>query len=429
MPELGLAARFPSTPTEAWEAAIQNDLKGADYQRKLYWSPFPGLAVRPYYRRADVTAATGVARTPGWAADVELPAGAIDASRWHEAGATPVQELAFALSEIVEQMAAGGVAPALRLGVGPYYFVEIAKFRAARLCWARVVEAFGQGGLPLVLHARTSMVNKSAFDPETNLLRATTEALAAAIGGCDAIAIAPAGFSPALAANVHHILREEAHIGEIEDPAAGCYYLENLTESIGRAAWELFQSLESAGGFSAAQGEIEYQLTVTRRTREQEFALRKTVLTGVNQYPAPEGSFHELPGAGWRLAEPLEALRRRVERSPRTVLLLTRGDRKMSLARAAFCQGFFGAAGLRCVESSEMDASAGLIVLCAADADYLALAPEAVAAAGGLPVVVAGNPREQIPALEAAGIAGFVHLGSDQPATLAQWLDRMGVPA
>src|SRR5208283_842117 len=101
------------------------------------------------------------------------------------------------------------------------YFVEIAKFRAARLLWARAVEAFrpasASAGL-MRLSVRTARLNKSVLDPYTNLLRATTEALSAVIGGCDRLQVEAFGFGAHLADNVHHVLREEAHLGEVADP-------------------------------------------------------------------------------------------------------------------------------------------------------------------------------------------------------------------
>jgi len=109
------------------------------------------------------------------------------------------------------------------------------------------------------------------------------------------------------------------------------------------------------------------------------------------------------------------------------VLLLKRGDLKMRMARANFSLNFFGCAGFDVIEAEE-DAGAGadLIVLCSSDAEYLALAQE-VCPAAGVPVIVAGNPKEQIDALKAAGVAGFIHIQSDAVQTLGEWQKRLGM--
>lgn len=435
---LSLAADFPPVPTAAWEAAIRADLKGADYEKKLVWRTEEGLAVRPYYRAED---AAGLAPFPcrahghSWviAQDGAPWPDAIRVDALHAKGANAAQELAYALAMGVERIEGGAAEIQFVFAIGPYYFVEIAKFRAARLLWANVLAAFG-ATCPMRLAAITPQRNKSICDRYTNLLRATTEALSAVLGGCDALTIDPFGFDPHLARNVQRILQEEAHLDAVADPAGGSYYIESLTAALAREAWKLFQQIEAEGGYTRweAAGGLSKALAESRAAREKALSSRRRTLVGVNNFPnlmekAPE---FEAPPDGTRLAEPFEKIRARTTqiagetgRYPK-VLLLKRGDLKMRMARANFCLNFFGCAGFDIVDSEDLLPDADLIVLCSSDAEYLALARE-VCPQTAVPVLVAGNPKDQIEALKAAGVQGFVHVQSDALQTLAQWQERI----
>lgn len=457
MPEekLSLAGEFPPVSTAEWEATIQADLKGADYEKRLVWKTDEGIAVRPYYRAEDAPDGAlapgqfpftrGVAQAWEIVEDPAIPDGAVNAARFHENGATSVEELAFALAEGVERLAAaedpGFEAASLVFvfATGSNYFFEIAKLRAARMLWAQAVTAFNvtaPEAARMRIHARTALANKSIYDPYTNLLRATTEALSAVIGGCDSLTVMPARFSERLARNVQLILKEECHLDGVADPAGGAYYVEALTDAIAREAWKLFQQVEDRGGFAAAEGLIAERLAASRAAKEKALATRRRVLVGVNNYPdlgeRVLSDATDLAQAEWRMARAFEEIRLRTERhaaatgrTPR-VLLLKRGDLKMRMARATFCQNFFGCAGFEISESGELDPAADLVVLCSSDAEYLELARDIVPRTSA-PVIVAGNPKDQIAELQAAGVAGFVHVLSNQIETLTEWQDKMGV--
>jgi methylmalonyl-CoA mutase len=313
------------------------------------------------------------------------------------------------------------------------------------------VTAFGpadgpenDGACRMRLHVRTPQRNKSGYDRYSNLLRVTTEALSAVMGGCDQLTVEPFGFDAHLALNVQRILKEESHLDAVADPAGGSYYIEALTDSLGREAWKLFQQVEAEGGYAKAleAGTIGKALAGTRAAREKAYSGRRRALVGVNNYPnvgekTPEGELPKAEAAGelpqLRVAEPFEKIRRRTTehavatgRYPK-VLLLKRGDVKMRGARSNFCFNFLGCAGFDMVEAEEYrDTDADLIVLCSSDAEYLALAQE-VCPAVKVPVLVAGNPKEQIEALQAAGVQGFIHVMSDLIQTLTQWQDKLGM--
>ena len=466
---LNLGQDFPPVPTAVWEAAIAKDLKGADYEKKLVWRTDEGIPVRPYYRAENLAGLEAQTQTAPrqfpfargsgkpWEAADAVPSGAnvIRADELAEAGANAVQQLGYALAAGVERLAALADASTLEeaarsiefvFAVGSTYFLEIAKLRAARLIWAQAVAAFGPADTQCALtriSVRTTRLNKSVYDPYTNLLRVTTEALAAAVGGCDRLTVEPFGFDQHLAVNVGRILRHEAHVDAVADPAGGSYYIEALTDSLARAAWKLFQEVEAAGGYSQAlkSGAIASALETSRARLEKAVASRYRTLVGVNNYPdlkektaeatAPAESGAAFPA--FRLAEAFENIRRRTERHAAKagrvpkVLLLKRGDLKMRMARANFSFNFFGCAGFDVIEAEEYaGAGADLIVLCSSDAEYLALAQE-VCPAAGVPVIVAGNPKEQIDALKAAGVAGFLHIQSDAVQTLTEWQKRLGM--
>ncbi len=435
---LDLAREFPPVPTSQWEAVIHADLAGADYQKKLVWRTPENIAVKPYYRREDLPASTPPARAPhAWqiAEPGSEPPLAIRADHFHNAGATAVQELAFALAAGVERLAAGDRDLSFVFAVGSNYFFEIAKLRAIRLLWTQATRAFGVPAT-LVLHVRTAIANKSLYDPYTNLLRVTTEALSAVLGGCDALIVEPFEFSDRLAVNVQLLLKHEAHLDQAADPAAGSYYVEWLTDALAREAWKLFQQVEAKGGFSRSQAFIGETIETSRKALEAAVSSRRRTLVGVNNYPdlqekgvSPDVAVH----FDWRMSEPFERIRMRTERHAHStghtpsVLLLTRGDVKMRIARATFCANFFGCGGFAIRESADLQ-PADLVVLCSSDPEYVALAQEIIPQVN-VPVIVAGNPKDQIQALTQAGVAGFVHVFSNLVATLNDWQNRLGVTA
>jgi methylmalonyl-CoA mutase len=263
---LDLAAHFPAVPPEVWEAAIGQELKGRP-RDTLVWRPWDGFAIEPYYRdehlepiRYTLVHAPGEfpftrgGLAPPEARDVwQPPDGAVRADLHHDEGATPVQQVARALAAGA-QAVASAVARGRPIGeaargvefafaVGSLYFIEIAKLRAARRCWAHVVSAFGPtdpAETRMRMHVRTARGSRSGGDAYARLLCATTEAMAAMIGGADTLTVDSHGFDPRLAVNIPRILHHEAHLDTVADPAGGSYFVETLTHAIARAAWEAF---------------------------------------------------------------------------------------------------------------------------------------------------------------------------------------------
>lgn len=228
---------------------------------------------------------------------------------YHESGANAVQELAIAMATGVEYlremikrgMAVDEVAPRIRFAftVSSNFFMEIAKLRAARVLWARIVKAFGgsEESQRMTLHVRTALINKTVFDPYVNMLRTTMEAFSSVLGGCDSLHVGPFDdvirppddFSRRIARNTQIILQQEAQLARVVDPAGGSYYIEWLTEQLALKSWAKFQEIEKAGGIFAAlsAGTIQDEIAKVAESRMKNVATRRDVIVGTNMYPNP----------------------------------------------------------------------------------------------------------------------------------------------
>ncbi|MER2556065.1 MAG: methylmalonyl-CoA mutase family protein [Candidatus Competibacter denitrificans] len=226
---------------------------------------------------------------------------------YHNGGASATQELAFALATAVDYLRAlqarglsiDDAAPRFRfaLSIGSNFFMEIARLRAARVLWAKIIQAFGGNAesQKMRLHARTSAWNQTVYDPHVNLLRATTEAFSGAVGGCDSLHISPFDellrvpdeFARRVARNTHTVLREESHVTKTVDPAGGSWYVENLTDAVARKTWGIFQEVEKQGGMAKAleAGWPQNQVADTASKRAANIAKRKDIFVGTNMYP------------------------------------------------------------------------------------------------------------------------------------------------
>ncbi len=228
---------------------------------------------------------------------------AADGLYYHHAGATIVQELGTVLAIASEYLATteikkrSGAAQSIwiRLSAGPLYFPEIAKFRAIRLLWKKLLSVYGiDDSIPLYIHSETTMQNKTASDPYNNIIRATTEGMSAVLGGTDSLTIAPFNavfqkptpFSARIARNVHHIIREEAHLAKTADPAAGSYYIEELTSNVANKAWEFFRVIEKQGGFVNAveNGMLQSAINESRERKIEAYRDLTRPLIGTSKY-------------------------------------------------------------------------------------------------------------------------------------------------
>lgn len=402
-------------------------------------------------------------------APVTLVPFTIRGEEFEESGANAVEEAAFTLAagiDFLAVMQARGIDVAratsaieFSFAMGANFFFQIAKLRAFRMLWARAVESFG--GAPesaaARIHARTSRWTETLYDPHVNVLRATTEAISAVLGGADSVSVAPFDecyrlpdeTSRRLARNTQLLLKHETHLARVADPGAGSYALESFTDFIARESWRRMQQIEAAGGYSKAKadGIIARALNQSLTARDNAVASRHRVFTGTNQFADPsERALGRIDPScfteGSRGTLSYEKLRLRTERhSTKTgttphVLLAEFGDAKMRSARSGFAANFFACAGfdlaVRCFSTADeiTVTNADLIVLCSSDPEYPAMAsellPKLKAAGRETPVLVAGNP-DSAERLHAAGIADFVHLRSNPIELLTVWQQRLGI--
>ena len=403
------------------------------------------------------------------AAPASLVPFTIHAETFEESGATAIEEAGFALAAGVDFLAAmqergieidrAVAAIEFSFAIGANYFFQIAKLRAFRTLWARVAAKFGVSneGARARIAARASRWNKTVYDPHVNILRATTEAMAAALGGADVVSVGPfdASYkepdeaSRRLARDTQLLLKHEALLGQVADPGGGSYYLEAITDLLAHEAWKKMQEIESRGGYRAAQAEgfMAQALDKSLAARETAVAWRRRVFVGTNQFANPderalERVDEQRMNETKRGARQYEELRLRTERRaaaggklPR-VLLAEMGDIKMRTARANFAMNFFASAGFAVVskrfKKAEEIATAAcdLIVLCSSDEEYASIVAELMPRFKMLgrstPVIIAGNP-ESAEELVAAGIADFVHGRSNPLEVLAKWQEKLGI--
>ncbi len=403
----------------------------------------------------------------------------VNAKNFNNAGAYIVQELAFGLNMGNEYMSAlteAGVDAAdvasnikFDFGIGSNYFMELTKFRAGRMLWAKIVEAYGaKDAAKMNVNAETSQWNKTIYDNHVNLLRTQTETMSAALGGVDSITVLPfdscykmpSDFSERIARNQQLLLKEESHFEKIADPAGGSYYLETLTDTIAKNAWDLFVTVEDKGGFVAAlkEGFIQAQVKESADKRRKAVATRRENLLGTNQFPnfteTKKKDVDEAKAAAhcscgcksvekevepleyFRGSEEFEKLRLSIEAKEETptVFLLKVGHPAMRQARAQFVANFFGCAGFQILENlgyntvaegveDAKKSDSHIVVICSSDDEYATAAPEAYEALkDSAEFVVAGAPA-CTDELKEKGITNFVHVRSNLLGELKRYVE------
>ena len=413
------------------------------------------------------------------------------------AGAYLFQELGYSLAygnQVLSALIEKGVEPTLaakkikfNFAVGTNYFMEIAKFRAARWLWAEIVNAYkmpcpndcdykAEDGTcrcaaKINMHAVTSTFNTTVYDAYVNLLRTQTEAMSATLGGVDSLTVLPfnhayqkpTDFTNRLAVNQQLLLKEESHFDKVTDPGAGSYYIEQLTSSLGEESWKLFLEVDEKGFYNMLKaGKIQDDINTSAEGRWFAAARRKEILVGTNQYPSfGEKVNHKFEEAysplnececgddketplkrlnTKRLAEPYEALRLKTERSGKTpkVFMLTIGNLAMRLARSQFSGNFMASAGYEIIDNlgfetveegvnAAREKNADIIVLCSSDDEYEKYAPEAYKLVKGKELfVVAGAPK-CADDLKAQGIEYFINVRSNVLEMLTEFNSRLGI--
>lgn len=457
-----------------WDGMNAMLLRGKDFEKEelvsLAKATFEAALGLPFYRVLGVNATT-----------------------LSNAGAFVAQELGYALAwgnEYLSSLVDAGCETSLvakkikfNFGVGGNYFMEIAKFRAAKLLWAQIVDAY-QGkclrpdcpetvngickcAAKMRIHAQTSEFNKTIFDANVNMLRTQTEAMSATLGGVNSLTVLPYDstykkgdeFSERIARNQQLLLKEESHFDKVADPAAGSYYIETLTNNVAEQAWKLFLEIEENGGFFAAikAGTVQKAVKATATSRLKSVSSRREVLLGTNQFPnfneaaAAKVEFKNEAGCGCdhtgveklvpvRAAEEFEALRFATEAAAKRpkAFMLTIGNLAMRLARAQFSCNFFACAGYEVVDNlgfktveegvaAAQAAGADIIVLCSSDDEYAELAPAAFKAIDGKQIFVVAGAPACTDDLKAIGIEHFVNVKTNVLETLKQFNQLLSI--
>ena len=421
----------------------------------------------------------------------------VNSLQLNNAGAYIYQELGYALAwgnEYLSRLNEAGVPVDLaakkikfNFGISSNYFLEIAKFRAARMLWADIVKEYHpqcncQPECPnkaedgtcfcackMVAHAETSTFNLTLFDAHVNLLRTQTEAMSAALAGVNSITVTPFDktyetpddFSERIARNQQLLLKEECHFNKVVDPAAGSYFIENLTISIATQAWELFLKVEDEGGMLEAvkAGKVQEAINASNKARHDSVSKRKEILLGTNQYPnfnekagekAPVeakcccGGNHdncEKPFATLnfdRAASQFEALRLQTEKSGKRpkAFMLTIGNLAMRQARAQFSCNFLACAGYEVIDNlgfptveagveAAMKAGADIVVICSSDDEYAEYAIPAFKALNGRAMFIVAGAPACMEELKAAGIENFIHVRCNVLETLREYNSKL----
>lgn len=410
----------------------------------------------------------------------------VNGNHFHNAGSSIVEELAFSLSQGVNyltqlterELSINQVAPRIKFqfAVGSDFFMEIAKLRAARLLWAHIVKAYGpcdDSKTTMNIHSVTSNWNKTMYDASVNMLRSSTEAMAGITGGTDSLTVNPFNstfeeateFSERIARNQQLLLKEESYFDKVADPAAGSYYIENLTNSIAEESWRLFLEVQEKGGFLEAfnTGFVQERIEATASQRDMDIATRKAIILGSNQYPntteyidhdVEEDVLNEKTFTSndsevktlklYRGAQAFEKLRYQTDQYAKEgkrpkVFLITMGNVAMRRARAQFSGNFFGCAGYEIIDNNGFDSpekaaeaclkeNAQIAVLCSSDDEYADLAPELLELLGDkTTLVIAGYPVAHLEKLKKIGIRHFIHVKSNVLEMLKEFQSLLGI--
>ncbi|MFJ5757925.1 methylmalonyl-CoA mutase subunit beta [Neobacillus sp. NPDC093182] len=414
----------------------------------------------------------------------------INTSTYHQGGANAVQELGIAaaagtfyLQSLVDRgMKLEDVLGKMifQFSIGSNFFMELSKLRAARILWNKITQVYGAEPKERVMHitAETSSFTKTVYDPYVNLLRAGNEGFAAVVGGVQYLHITPfddiTGSSPLserIARNTQNILKEEAYLQKVVDPAGGSWYVEALTKELAEKAWQYFQMIEANGGLLEVlkSGWLQDEIASVQTKREQDVFTRKQSIVGTNVYAnlaevadqAKAQTFDHQLSVGLtntikirkiqqaRLSEPFEKLRRISEEiesklgSKPQIGMICLGELKYYKPRLDFMRGFAAAGGIEAVDSgsiTSLESAKQFILrqdtkyfcLCGSNDQYESFGHEILSTLNrefpDLTFYLAGLPEKDLHAKWASeGIKQFIHIKSNCYEILSTILTEMEV--
>ena len=385
---------------------------------------------------------------------------------YQDAGSNQVQEIAYTLNSlvfIVDELTKRDLAPQFIfdnlyfiLGISAEYFIEIAKFRVFNSLLHKIASKYGASVDSTQLTAKTSVWSKSLTDANTNMLRATTEAMSAILGNASALEIDPYDhefnksndFSSRIAGNITTILKEESYFGKVLNPVDGSFYIEEISLQMAKNALTIFKDIEASGGFykNFENEYIQTQIAEIRIKKIKLLSQRRLAMVGVNKYPnlmesiSSDVFVNSLQAENHKLLVPrragleLELIRANTEKFVNengfrpTVEIASFGNLTMRKARAAFSYDFLGVSAFTIEDeksySSALEAAketavskSDIVVVCSSDPDYQESAMDFVQTFRSINpskiILLAGSPENIQDALIGAGLDGFIHARSD----------------
>ena len=397
----------------------------------------------------------------------------ISGTVYQDSGSNQVQEIAYTLDSlvfIIDELTKKESDLQLifdnlyfNLGISADYFVEIAKFRAFNSLLSKIAGKYGVRPSSAQFTAKTSVWSKSVTDANTNMLRATTEAMSAILGNASALEIdpydrefkKPNDFSSRIAGNITTILKEESYFGKVSNPVDGSYYIEELSLQLAENALELFKDIEAQGGFyeTIENETIQTQIAETRNKKVKLLSQRRLAMVGVNKYPnlMETISLDVLDRVSQetdskllvprRAGLELEEIRINTEKfvddnGYRPVVeIASFGNLTMRKARAAFAYDFLGVSAFKIEDEKSYDtaidaakataaSASNVVVICSSDPDYQESALDFVRTFRSLNsskvVLLAGYPESIVKELVDQGLDGFIHVKSDIFSTLIE---------
>lgn len=476
-------------PVDQVEVSFQTATPDADVLKKyLHYCSGKGVpptALRGFYESDILELQLTAGTAPQWTANLELVKESLPLPNFYglvirshafaNGGANSSQETGFLLSKVTEYITrlteAGLSADALwqnlllHTAIGGDYFFELSKLRALRMLIRSIAQTYGVTDPNVKILASSGLWSKSLFDPNVNLLRNTTEGMAAILGGCDAVLIqphdssykTPTDFSHRIALNISNLLRAESYLDKVADPAGGSYYIETLTGQIAEQALRLFQEVESKGGFELAfeSGYMTTAIRAVRDQKEKDVAGRRQVYVGTNKYPnllekiavetetvTDEANLLKPQ----RATQAFNLLRLKTQQHfeetgfiPK-VYLACFGNLAMRKARATFSSEFFGTAGFEILgefafkdaataASESATSGADIVVICSSDQEYETeaanFAQSFKAIAPDKQLVLAGYPAEIVAALQSAGVDSFIHIKTNAIEALSAFQNQL----
>lgn len=402
----------------------------------------------------------------------------VDTTPYHNGGANAIQELAIALAtgvEHIQRLTERGIRletvlekMVFKFAIGSNFFMEMSKLRAARLLWSKLTEAYQ--AVPslrkLVISAETSQFTKTKYDPYVNLLRAGNEAFAAILGGIQFLHVSPfnepeghvTAFSDRIARNTQLVLKEEAHLKNVIDPAGGSWYIESVTNELAEKAWALFLEIDEKGGLVSTlrSNWLQEQILAVKEKRQKDIFTRKQSIIGTNIYANLQDQPLQVtattsvaadvaiqPIVQDRLAQPYENLRNRAEalKAEGAVGLICLGELKQHKARADFITGFVAPGGIKTIQSESVSSiesafafvesnSLSHYCVCGSNDQYNEVGSEFAAKLKAqypnVTLYLAGAVENESEWRE-AGISEFITVKSNCYQTLAQLIDEMEV--